>query len=56
MKTRILIDDNSTDGAYNVDGEVTQLDEYIKIQIDKLRLYIPKAAILAAGGYTEEHG
>ena len=56
MNTRILIDDGSVDGAYNIEGEIIQLDEYLKVQIDKIKMYIPISDALAASGYTEEHG
>lgn len=56
MKTQILIDDNSVDGAYNLDGEINEIDEFIKIQIDKIKMYIRKADVLAVSGYVEEHG
>ena len=56
MKTQILIDDNSVDGAYNLEAEIKDLDEFLIVKVDYMKMYFNKADLLAAVGYSEEHG
>ena len=56
MKTKILIDDGTTNGAYNIEGELSDLDEFLIIKLGDMKMYIGKADLLAAVGYVEEHG
>ena len=56
MKTRILIDDDTVGGAAAVECDLSSIDEYLKITVKDVKIYLPLADIKAAYEYGVKHG
>ena len=56
MKIKVLMDDDTVNGTAAVECDVSRLDEYLKLKMGDVKIYLPMAEILAVCGYTEEHG